>query len=81
MRPYMSDQEIRERYRKMEGLRDRVQILADLNGCDKECIKEILGDRLNNKADKEYKWQKTYIGIYSEGKRDVLMGRVRSEKD
>jgi hypothetical protein len=62
-------------------LRDRVQILADLNGCDKECIKEILGDRLNNKADKEYKWQKTYIGIYSEGKRDVLMGRVRSEKD
>jgi len=39
MRPYMSDQEIRERYRKMEGLRDRVQILADLNGCDKRVHK------------------------------------------
>lgn len=39
---YMTDSEILSKYRKSDNKKEMLQILADLNGCDKEGMKKFL---------------------------------------
>ena len=66
---YMSDEEIRQRYKLMDDAEDRVQILAELNDCGKRVILGILKGEKVDRAVKRF--DENYIGaIY---KRDPTL--------
>lgn len=45
----MSTEEIKSRYKSMKPTQDRLQILADLNGCEKKTIQAVLDGQEPNK--------------------------------
>ena len=57
---YMSDEEIRQRYKLMDDAEDRVQILAELNDCGKRVILGILKGEKVDRAVKRF--DENYIG-------------------
>ena len=58
---YMSDDEIRQRYKLMDDAEDRVQILAELNDCGKRVIMGILRGEKIDRAVKRF--DENYIGF------------------
>lgn len=52
---YMTDSEILSKYRKADNKKEMLQILADLNGCDKDGMKKFLLDNGIPESDFEVK--------------------------
>lgn len=65
----MSEQEIIYRYNKMDTLEDRITVLAELNGCSRDCIGKIV------LADK-YQANKKVKHIMPEDQKDELIYRM-----
>lgn len=42
MKPYMSEQELKFRYKNMSDVEDKVTVLAELNGCSVQSIEMLL---------------------------------------